>query len=48
MQGPTKFTQIGNFGLKICHLATLLRSVVIFRSKNVSIGSGRLQQESKQ
>jgi hypothetical protein len=23
MQDPPKFTQIGSFGLKICHLATL-------------------------
>jgi hypothetical protein len=47
MQGPTKFTQIGNFGLKICHLATMLRSIVIFFSKNFSIGSERFQQEKQ-
>jgi hypothetical protein len=25
LQGPPKFTQFGTFGLKICHLATLIQ-----------------------
>jgi hypothetical protein len=29
-QGPPKFTQIGIFGLKIYHLATLLETQILF------------------
>jgi hypothetical protein len=30
VQGPTKFTQIGNFGMKISHLATQARTRASF------------------
>jgi hypothetical protein len=37
LQDPPKFTQIGIFGLKIYHLATLLRSQ--FRGTTVGLAS---------
>jgi hypothetical protein len=42
LQDPPKFTQLEIFGLKICHLATLLaivfnREVICFVSRKISV-----------
>jgi hypothetical protein len=38
-QGPRKYTQVANFGMKIYHLATLSRHIVSFLSAIVNTGS---------
>jgi hypothetical protein len=46
LQGPPKFTQIGNFGSKVNHLATLLITSVIRRRTKAS-GKADLLQRPK-
>jgi hypothetical protein len=45
-QGPPKYTQIGIFGMKIYHLATLVGiTIFTFLRKNVHCGGGEREKE---